>query len=171
MSVLLIGEINAKALVDLLARFGLQVQFVKKDEPIAGSYWGEPEAGLIANNLYVRADTPVHSALHEACHWICMDDKRKKTVHTDAKGSVMEECAVNYLQILLADELAEMGRERMLEDMTAWGYSYREGDVRAWLAGDAADARQWLLNAEIIDADDKVNNLKCSLNKPMAYWG
>ena len=30
-----------------------------------GSYWGDSEAGLRGNALYVRADTPLHSLLHE----------------------------------------------------------------------------------------------------------
>lgn len=82
-----------------------------------------------------------------------MDEARRRQLHTDAGGSVDEECAVNYLQILLAEALPEVGRKRMLDDMVAWGYTYREGDVHAWLAGDAVDARQWLIARGLIHQD------------------
>ena len=39
---------------------------------LPGSYWGDSEAGLRANVLYVRADTPLHSLLHELSHYVCM---------------------------------------------------------------------------------------------------
>ncbi len=156
MTVLQVTDIDFYFLKSLLGKFGLAVELVADGQPIPGSYWGEPEAGLIGRCLYLRGDTPIHSALHEASHWICMDDERKDSVHTDAKGTVAEECAVNYLQILLADHLKDVGRERMLDDMIAWGYSYREGDVRAWLQGDAIDAKKWLVNAGIIDNDNNV---------------
>lgn len=143
--VLLVADIDEAALRGLLAAYGLRLEMLPAGADIPGSYWGAPEAGLIGNCLYVRPDTPVHSALHEGGHWICMDDARRQSVHTDAKGSVMEECAVNYLQILLAEALPDVGRERMLDDMTTWGYSYREGSVRAWLAGDGLEARDWLV--------------------------
>ena len=60
-------------LVGLLARYGLTLARVADDTPIPGSYWGESEAGLIGQVIYARADTPVHSVLHEACHVLCMD--------------------------------------------------------------------------------------------------
>ena len=34
--------------------------------------------------LYLRTDTPKHSILHEACHYICMDSKRGLSLYTDA---------------------------------------------------------------------------------------
>lgn len=101
MSVQLLADIDCQALADLLRAYGLEMDMLAADADIPGSYWGAPEAGLIGNRLYVRPDTPVHSALHEGGHWICMDNERRHSVHTDAKGSVMEECAVNYLQILV----------------------------------------------------------------------
>src|SRR5260370_1065744 len=65
-----VTELTAGALEGLLAPFGLAVAWVDTRD-IAGSYWGETEAGLIGSRLIVRADTPVHSALHEACHFVC----------------------------------------------------------------------------------------------------
>lgn len=151
MTVQTLNDIDLNRLALLLQGYRLQMHCVADGAPIPGTFWGEPEAGLIGDTLYVRRDTPVHSALHEAGHWICMDDVRRARLHTNAGGTVEEECAVNYLQILLADALADVGRERMLEDMNTWGYSYREGDVRAWLAGDAVDAKSWLLEHGLID--------------------
>jgi len=138
------AELANAALADLLARYGLAVQIVADGQPIPGSYWGDPEAGLIGTELFVRADTPVHSALHESCHYICMSPARRARLHTDAGGSILEECAVCYLQIILADYLPGFGRDRALADMDAWGYSFRLGSARRWFAEDAADARDCL---------------------------
>ena len=92
----------------------------------------------------MRPDTPLHSALHEACHWLCMDAGRRRGLHTDAGGDDIEECAVCYLQILLADRLPGVGRARLMQDMDAWGYSFRLGSAAAWFESDADDARAWL---------------------------
>lgn len=138
-------------LVPVLARFGLRVHLVEPDSPIPGSYWGAPEAGIIHNCLYVRGDTPLHSALHEACHYICMDSVRRQHLHTDAGGDYEEENGVCYLQILLADHLSGVGRTRILADMDEWGYTFRLGSARAWLESDAADTRQWLIDNRLLD--------------------
>jgi len=140
------------ALASLLARYGLEVVTVPGGAPIPGSFWGEPEAGLIGAQLFVRDDTPLHSALHEACHWICMDSRRRASLHTDAGGGYDEENAVCYLQILLADQIPGAGRARLMQDMDAWGYSFRLGSTRAWFEQDAEDARTWLQRHGLIDA-------------------
>jgi hypothetical protein len=139
------------ALVDLLGHYGMQITQIADDEPIPGSFWGDPEAGLIENHLYVRADTPVHSALHEACHYVCMDTQRRDGLNTDAGGDYDEENGVCYLQILLADELAGVGAERLMKDMDRWGYSFRLGSTRAWFMQDAEDASDWLREHGLID--------------------
>lgn len=151
-AVLTCAQLGREPLADLLARYGLRLESLAPGEPITGSFWGVPEAGLIGNRLLVRGDTPVHSALHEACHYVCMDDRRRLGLHTDAGGGYDEENAVCYLQILLADMLPGVGGDRLLADMDAWGYSFRLGSARAWFEDDAADARLWLLGHGLIDA-------------------
>ena len=101
----------------------------------------------------MRADTPVHSALHEACHWLCMDASRRAGLHTDAGGDDLEECAVCYLQIVLADRLPDVGGRRLMRDMDVWGYSFRLGSAQAWFEQDAADARAWLVEHGLLSAD------------------
>jgi hypothetical protein len=128
----------------LLARHGLDLVPVADGAPIPGSYWGEPEAGIIGNAVHARADTPVHSMLHEACHLIVLPPERRAAVHTDATDSVAEEDATCYLQIVLAEALPGVGSARLMADMDAWGYTYRLGSTRAWFEQDADDARQWL---------------------------
>ncbi|MFY2765218.1 hypothetical protein [Arenimonas sp. MALMAid1274] len=128
----------------LLARHGLSLQRVADGERIPGSYWGDCEAGLIGCTVYARADTPVHSLLHEACHLIVMPPERRARVHTDATDSVPEEDAACCLQILLADQLPGVGRDRLMADMDAWGYSFRLGSARAWFENDAEDALAFL---------------------------
>ena len=149
-------EAVAAALEDLLARLGLALCWCEAGARIPGSYWGEPEAGRIGAHLYVRADTPLHSVLHEAGHYLCMDRARRERETIDAGGSAVEECAVCYLQILLADRLPRVGRTRMWVDMDVWGYSFRLGSARAWFEHDAEDARAFLVQRGLIDPDGGV---------------
>ncbi len=115
-NVLRCADLPSGALEAVLGRYGLQREDVGGGEPIPGSYWGDDEAGLLGDRLLLRPDTPAHSALHEACHWICMDRDRRSGLDTDAGGDYDEENAVCYLQILLAEELPGCGRERMMAD-------------------------------------------------------
>jgi hypothetical protein len=147
---------NSVSLVSLLQRFGLVLELAEHGSAIRGSYWGDEEAGLVGNVLVVRADTPLHSILHESCHFICMDPLRRAGLDTDAGGDYDEENAVCYLQILLADEIPEFGRENMLRDMDTWGYTFRLGSARTWFAEDAEDARQWLLCEGLITPAGKL---------------
>ena len=48
-----------------------------------------------------------------------------------------------------------LGRDRMLDDMDAWGYTFRLGSARAWFEQDAADACIWLRENRVIDASLK----------------
>jgi hypothetical protein len=101
----------------------------------------------------LRSDTPIHSVLHEACHYICMDEERRSGLDTNAGGDYDEENAVCFLQILLADEIPGYGRDRMMADMDAWGYTFRLGAARAWFERDAADAIAWLVGYGLLSPD------------------
>ena len=147
-----VADVGIDGPAALLTRFGLDLRKVDDGETIPGSYWGEPEAGLIGTSVYVRDDTPVHSLLHETCHIICMDSDRRESLHRDAGGDDLEESAVCYLQILLADELDGVGRDRIMRDMDAWGYSFRLGTTGRWFAEDADDARRWLVDAGLLQS-------------------
>jgi len=148
--VLCVGQIRFADAQALLARHGLVLRHVAAGQAIPGSYWGEPEAGIIASTVYVRDDTPVHSMLHEACHLIVLPPERRAQVHTDATDSVPEEDATCYLQIVLAGQLAGVGSARLMADMDAWGYTYRLGSTQAWFEGDAEDARAWLIERGLL---------------------
>jgi hypothetical protein len=148
--VLLLNGSDRVALAQLLSRYGLQLTLVPPGEGIPGSYWGDSEAGLRGECLYARLDTPLHSVLHEASHFVCMSPERRTGLDRDAGGDDLEECAVCYLQVLLADELPAVGRERLFADMDAWGYSFRLGSTRRWFDLDADDARKWLIEKGII---------------------
>jgi len=151
--VLRLADSEPAAIARLLLRYGLEMRTVAAGEQIPGSYWGESEAGLKGGTLLVRHDTPVHSLLHEAAHWICMSPERRTGLDTDAGGDHAEENAVCYLQIVLAGQLPGFGSERSMADMDEWGYTFRLGSARAWFSEDAADARQWLEAAGILSAD------------------
>lgn len=144
---------NSAALQRLLDRYGIEIRHAPDGQEIPGSFWGDEEAGLLGDTLVLRSDTPLHSALHEACHYICMDSSRRQGLDTDAGGDYDEENAVCYLQILLADEIPQFGRDRMMADMDAWGYSFRLGSARAWFEQDAEDARAWLLEQQLISEE------------------
>jgi hypothetical protein len=137
------------ALAALFGDFEIVVEEHPEGAEIPGSYWGAPEAGIVGETLHVRPDTPVHSALHEGCHIVCAAAAGREILHTDAGGTDGEENAVCYLQILLADPLAGIDRERLMADMDAWGYSYRLGSTRAWFERDAEDAREWLIEHKL----------------------
>jgi len=150
-----LGALDRRAVGELLARYGVELVDVPPGRPIPCSYWGAPEAGLERGRVYARADTPVHSLLHELGHYVCMDRARRDALATDAGGDPDEECAVCYLQVVLADALPGFGREKAFDDMDAWGYSFREGPVRAWWRGDARFAREWLLRHSLIDEHER----------------
>ncbi|MEE9327483.1 MAG: hypothetical protein V3U71_09340 [Cocleimonas sp.] len=124
---------------------------------IPGSYWGDTEAGLIGNTVYVRSDSPIHSLLHETCHYICMDANRRDNLDTNAAGDFDEENAVCYLQILLANDIPEMGSNRMMQNMNSWGYTFRLGSAQSWFNEDAEDALDWLKNYNLLDANSRPN--------------
>jgi len=142
--VLRVSDTGSEAIAALFSLAGLALERVASGAPIPGSHWGDDEAGLIGHTLYVRDDTPVHSALHEGCHWLLMDEARRARLHTDAGGTSAEENAVCLLQILLASRLPGMGRARMLADMDRWGYSFRLGSTARWFVDDTDDARATL---------------------------
>ncbi len=143
------------ALGALLERYQLDLTLVAPQENIRGSYWGESEAGLIGSRVYARLDTPVHSVLHESAHFICMAPERRAGLDTNAGGDDAEEHAVCYLQIVLAETLPNVGRERMFRDMDEWGYSFRLGRTAAWYREDAEDARAWLIDFAILDTEGR----------------
>jgi len=139
----------------LLKPYGIEIESVAEHDAIQGSFFGEREAGLIGNKLYHRHHPPIPSTLHEAGHYICMDPARREKLNTDAEGDYDEENGVCYLQILLADHLADVGSDRMMSDMDSWGYTFRLGSAKAWFEHDADDARQWLTHHQIIDENQK----------------
>ncbi len=88
-----------------------------------------------------------------------MAPERRAGLDRDAGGDDLEESAVCYLQVLLADELPGVGRERLCSDMDSWGYSFRLGSTRAWFERDAGDAREWLREHGVIDGGDRPTGL------------
>lgn len=160
--VLRLSSVDRVAVAVLLNRYGLDLTLIAPNEVIPGSYWGESEAGLRVNRLYARLDTPIHSVLHEASHYICMTPERRVGLDRDAGGDDPEENAVCYLQILLSDQIPGVGRQRLCEDMDTWGYSFRLGSARAWFEGDAEDARIWLVGFGVVDTENRLTGaLRC----------
>lgn len=153
LEVLRLDDIRVDDVSQLLKRFGLSLRLIAQPQPIPGSYWGDDEAGLIGAELFARADTPLHSILHEACHWISCSPERRSTIHTDAADTQQEEDATCYLQIVLADYLRGFDRARALADMDAWGYSFRLGSAARWFDADAQAERTWLQQHGLLDAN------------------
>ena len=149
--VLRLTDVDSASVVTLLDSFGLSLRMVAAGGEIPGSFWGDEEAGLIGSDLLVRDDTPLHSILHEACHYVCLDETRRGGLHTDAGGDYDEENAVCYLQVLLADHIGGFGQRRMFEDMDRWGYTFRLGSAQAWFEKDAEDAFEWLLQRQLVN--------------------
>jgi hypothetical protein len=150
--VLTTGELGTRNLTAFAARYGLEIARVPDGETIPASFWGGVEAGIRDRCVFARADTPVHSLLHELAHIVCMTNERRSSLDRDAGSNDDEEAAVCYLQVVLADYLPGFDRQRCLSDMDTWGYSFREGSARRWLTGDGQDARAWLKAHGLIDA-------------------
>ena len=151
-AILTLGAADIEFIEHLLAAYGLALARVRDGEAIPASYWGEPEAGLIAHTVHARDDTPIHSLLHEACHLIVADPARRAAIHTDASDSQAEEDATCYLQIVLGDAIPNIGRARIQTDMDTWGYTFRLGSAQAWFERDADDARAWLIERHLLPA-------------------
>ena len=166
-AVLLLRDVSFDAAATLLARYGLDLELVADAASIPGSYWGDPEAGVIRSTVYARNDTPVHSLLHEAAHLIVLPPERRGAVHTDATDSIEEENAVCVLQALLGDALPGVGRDRVHADMDAWGYTFRLGSARAYFELDAGDAWLWLAARGLVDGRRRLR----SLSLPVADTG
>ncbi|MCH8158655.1 MAG: hypothetical protein IIA08_02165 [Proteobacteria bacterium] len=141
-----VADVRRSALESLLCRYELQLILESECAAITGSFWGDSEAGIVGHTIYVSNDTPIHSLLHEACHAICMTGERRKDVDRNAGGDDLEESAVCYLQVVLADHIDTVGRDRLMQDMDTWGYSFRLGSTRAWFERDADDAIEFLTN-------------------------
>lgn len=155
LTVLACADIGADAVRRLLGRYGVAVEWQSAGSPITGSFWGEPEAGIVGEQVFVRPDTPVHSLLHELCHIICMTPDRRESLVRDAGGDDLEEAAVCYLQLVLADYLPGVGLPRLMQDMDAWGYSFRHGTTARWFEEDADDARAWLFDQGLLSSSDE----------------
>jgi len=154
--VLYVSDVSRGALTGLLDHYGLELVVQSTDDKIRGSFWGDSEAGIVGRTVYVRDDTPVHSLLHEACHIICMTEDRRSGLDRDAGGDDLEESAVCYLQVMLADRISGVGRETLMKDMDAWGYSFRLGNTLEWFQKDAEDASEFLKNHGLLDVGGEV---------------
>jgi hypothetical protein len=82
-----------------------------------------------------------------------MTASRRELLHRDAGGDDLEESGVCYLQIILADYINNVGRDRLMQDMDTWGYSFRLGSTQCWFDTDASDAREWLEANSLLTAD------------------
>ncbi len=151
--VLRVEDVRRGTLEVLLKRYELELIVENDTASITGSFWGDPEAGIVGRKVYVHCDTPIHSLLHETGHIICMSESRRSMLNRDAGGDDLEETAVCYLQIILADELEGVGRARLMRDMDAWGYSFRAGNTLDWFHNDAGDAVEFLLNHQLVTQD------------------
>lgn len=151
--VLRVADIGEPPIKSLLDQYGLSLVVQEIDEKITGSFWGDSEAGVVGREVYVRPDTPIHSLLHETCHIICMSEDRRSGLDRDAGGDDLEEAAVCYLQVVLADSINEVGRNRLMQDMDAWGYSFRLGNTRSWFEADAQDAEEFLKNHGLLNEE------------------
>ena len=136
----------------LLAGFGLRLVLLPAGADIPGTYWGAPEAGLSGDQLFVRPDTPVHSVLHEAAHFLCMPPSaapactgtRAATWPRRTPSATCRSCWER------SSGAAGWSRERLFADMDAWGYSFRLGSTRRWFEEDADEALAWLRDRGLV---------------------
>jgi hypothetical protein len=84
-----------------------------------------------------------------------MNAERRNGLNKDAGGDDLEEAAVCYLQIVLADCIAAVGGARLVQDMDTWGYSFRLGKARDWFHHDAEEAKNFLINHRLLTTAGK----------------
>jgi hypothetical protein len=152
-TVLCCADVGEPLLRRIAGSYDVSVEWLAAGATVSGSFWGEPEAGIVGRRIYVRPDTPVHSFLHELCHIVCVSLERREQLDGDAGSDDLEESAVCYLQLVLAEQLPGVGRQRLMQDMDAWGYSFRLGATQRWFEDDADDARAWLVGEGLLQAD------------------
>lgn len=145
-------NIQTDSIRSLFVRYSLNLQHVPVNQDIPYTFWGSPEAGRYKATLFARDDTPIHSLLHEACHYICMPPEQRQSHNIDAGGSVLEENASCFLQILLSDYIDGYDKHIHLHDMNTWGYSFRLGSSARWFYADSDEARKWLIQYGLIDS-------------------
>ena len=150
-----LNNISTKSIAKLLNRYQLQLSQVAADRDIPYSFWGASEAGRNLSTLYARLDTPIHSILHEAAHYICMPAARRDHAEINAKGSTQEENACCYLQIVLADHIHDMNRHILMHDMDQWGYSFRLGSTARWFYADSEDTKRCLIKWQLLTQDNQ----------------
>jgi hypothetical protein len=80
-----------------------------------------------------------------------MTEDRRVGLDRDAGGDDLEEAAVCYLQVILADHIDGVGRDSLMLDMDAWGYSFRLGKTHDWFQNDAEDAAKFLMNHGLLN--------------------
>ena len=80
-----------------------------------------------------------------------MSAERRTGLDRNAGSDDLEEAAVCYLQVVLADHIDGVGRDRLMRDMDAWGYSFRLGSTPNWFQNDAEDAVEFLKNHGLLD--------------------
>ncbi|MEM7764033.1 MAG: hypothetical protein AAF290_08110 [Pseudomonadota bacterium] len=135
---------SAAGIARFLKQHRLHVTQHPQRVAIPQSYWGDSEAGIEGETIHVRGDTPLHSFLHEACHAICAAAAARGAILRDAGGCDLEEAAVCYLQLCVADRIDPRGWRGLADDMDAWGYSFPDGSTAQWFSNNADDARRWL---------------------------
>lgn len=153
---LLVADLPLSTIISLLNKFDLELIVEDDGVAITGSFWGDREAGIVGRSVYVRGDTPIHSLLHETSHILCMTEARRAGLDRDAGGDDLEEAAVCYMQVVLAGMMAGVGRDRLMRDMDAWGYSFRLGNTRDWFDNDAEDAQEFLINHGLLSPAGEV---------------
>lgn len=144
-------NIQPPSLRPLFDHYQLNLKEVDINNDIPYSFWGAPEAGRFQSTLYAREDTPIHSLLHEACHFICMSPQQRHADSHDAGGSALIENACCFLQLVLSDHIPNFNLAIHMHDMNTWGYNFRLGSVARWFYADSDDASQWLIRQKIID--------------------
>ncbi len=137
-----LGDIEPAAIERLLTAFGLSLAGVAPGASIPGSYWGDSEAGLVGDRLFARADTPVHSLLHELGHYVCMDPTAARCArHRCGRRRRRGSGRVLPAGVARRRACEASAASAASRDMDTWGYSFREGSARAWLAGDGVPRR------------------------------
>ena len=132
------------SLSELFGQYRLRVNRVASGDDIPGSYWGDSEAGLVGDTLFARDDTPVHSVLHEGCHFVDLVSQMLG-VQVGSTGPVM----VGPLEAEIDRDLAEVvGHDAARRDVH--DRRHRDAPLVSWV-------RREVGLLEPLDPEDRID--------------
>jgi len=137
-----------------LDRYGLSLHLVAPDEVIPARI-GASARRADGIQIFARLDTAgAFGAARGRPFYLHDAGTARRLGYRCRRRSCGREC-VCYLQIILAQSLPNVGRERMCRDMDEWAIRSGWEAPRSGSIQDAEDARDWLMRHGVLDSQSR----------------